>query len=75
MPWGKGENETMKKYLDTGIKEILKEYPNLIPLLESYNMKCVQCKGNCRLKNVFQAENLSMKEEIKLKTQLKDYLK
>lgn len=57
----------MKKYLNTGIKEVLKIYPQLTPILAEYEINCATCNGNCLLKDIFEEHNLSMKEEIELK--------
>ncbi len=65
----------MKKYLNTGVKQVLEQHPHLKPLLIKYNMDCVSCKGNCLFKNIFQAENLSMKDELELKRILQELLK
>jgi hypothetical protein len=60
----------MKQYLNTGIKEVLKEYPELAPLLAEYDINCYQCNGNCLFKDIFEEHNLSMKQEMELKTKM-----
>lgn len=60
----------MKQYLDIGIKQVLKEYPRLAPILAEYDINCYKCDGNCLLKNIFEEHNLSMREEIELKRKM-----
>lgn len=57
----------MKRYLGTGIKQVLKEYPNLASILAEYDINCYKCNGNCLFKDIFEEHNLSMKEEMALK--------
>ena len=56
----------MKKYSNIGIKEVLKKFPSLAPILKDYDINCHQCDGNCLTKNIFEEHNLSMKEEMEL---------
>jgi len=60
----------MKKYLDTGIKEVLKEFPDLAPILAEYDINCYKCNGNCIFKDIFEEHNLSMKEEMEMKNKI-----
>jgi len=60
----------MKQYLNTGIKAVLKEYPNLAPILAEYDINCYKCNGNCLLKDIFEEHNLSMKDEMTLKRKM-----
>ena len=60
----------MKQKLNIGIKQVLKEYPSLAPILEEYDINCATCNGNCLLKDIFDEHNLSMKEEMKLKAKM-----
>lgn len=60
----------MKRYLNTGIKAVLKEYPNLAPNLAEYDINCYKCNGNCLLKDIFEEHNLSMKDEMTLKRKM-----
>jgi len=60
----------MKQYLNTGIKEVLKIYPELAPVLAEYDINCYQCDGNCLFKDIFEEHNLSMKEEMELKKKM-----
>ncbi|MCP5105079.1 MAG: DUF1858 domain-containing protein [bacterium] len=61
----------MKKYLNVGIKEVLKEYPQLAPILAEYDINCYKCNGNCLTKDIFEEHNLSMKEEMDLKNKMR----
>lgn len=60
----------MKQYLNTGIKEVLKKYPGLAPILAEYDINCYKCDGNCLFKDIFEEHNLSMKQEMELKTKM-----
>ncbi|NIM15669.1 MAG: hypothetical protein GTO45_27080 [Candidatus Aminicenantes bacterium] len=56
----------MRRYINKGIKEVLKEYPQLAPILAEYDINCYKCNGNCLFKDIFEEHNLSMKEEMEL---------
>ena len=60
----------MKKYLNVGIKEVLKEYPQLAPFLAEYDINCYKCNGNCLTKDIFEEHNLSMRQEMELKKKM-----
>lgn len=61
----------MEKYKDVKIKELIKQFPGIVDVLEEYQIDCVHCKkGTCRLKDIVEAENLSMDEEIELLSKL-----
>lgn len=61
----------MKQYLDKRIKEIVKEFPELTSILKEYDISCATCtSGNCFLKDIFEEHNLSMKQEMELKTKV-----
>lgn len=60
----------MKRYLNIGIKEVLKKYPELAPILAEYDINCYKCDGNCLFKDIFEEHNLSMKQEMELKTKM-----
>ena len=60
----------MKKYLNVGIKEVLKEYPALAPILAEYDINCYKCNGNCLFKDIFEEHNLSMKQEMEIKKKI-----
>lgn len=60
----------MKQYLYTGIKQVIKRYPSLAPILKEYDINCAVCNGNCLFKDIFEEHNLSMKEEMELKKKM-----
>ena len=60
----------MKQYLQTGIKQVLSEYPELAPVLAEYDINCYKCNGNCLFKDIFEEHNLSMKQEMELKNKI-----
>ncbi|UCH98460.1 MAG: hypothetical protein JSV88_16885 [Candidatus Aminicenantes bacterium] len=60
----------MRRYINKGIKEVLKEYPQLAPILAEYDINCYKCDGNCLFKDIFEEHNLSMKEEMELKRKM-----
>lgn len=60
----------MKQYLNTGIKEVLKIYPELAPILADYDINCYKCNGNCLFKDIFEEHNLSMKQEMEIKARI-----
>ena len=60
----------MEKYLNTGIKEVIKEFPTLASILKEYDINCAVCDGSCLFKNIFEEHNLSMKDEMELKRKI-----
>jgi len=64
----------MEKYLDKGIKEVLKEFPVLAEVLKEYDINCYTCSGNCLTKSIFEEHNLSMKEEMELVAKMKEII-
>jgi hypothetical protein len=60
----------MKQYLNTGIKQVIKLYPQLANILKEYDINCANCNGNCLFKDIFEEHNLSMKEEMELKKRM-----
>ena len=64
----------MNQYLNTGIKEVIKEFPSLAPILKEYDINCAACNGNCLTKNIFEEHNLSMKDEMELKKKISQVL-
>lgn len=65
---------TMKRHLNRGIKQVLEEFPQLASILAEYDINCYKCDGNCLTKNIFEEHNLSMKEEMELKTKMSKIL-
>lgn len=57
----------MEKYLNTSIKEIIKEFPEVGKILEDYNIGCVPCTlGSCLLKDIVAIHNLPEEKELEL---------
>jgi len=61
---------TMKKHFTRGIKQVLADFPQLAPILAEYDINCYKCNGNCLTKDIFEEHNLSMKEEMEIKTKM-----
>ena len=64
----------MEKYLNVGIKQVLKEFPKLAPILAEYDINCYKCNGNCLTKDITEEHNLSMKDEIALKNKMREII-
>ncbi len=64
----------MKQYLKKGIKQVLKKYPQLAPVLADYDIDCYKCNGNCLMKDIFEEHNLSMMQEMELKTRMMEII-
>lgn len=60
----------MKRHLNTHIKQVLEKYPKLAPILAEYDINCYKCNGNCLFKDIFEEHNLSMKQEMEMKTKI-----
>ncbi|MBI4335364.1 MAG: hemerythrin domain-containing protein [Candidatus Omnitrophica bacterium] len=57
----------MEKYLNTPIKEIITQFPQVGKILDEYNIGCVPCNvGSCLLKDIVQIHNLPEDEEAEL---------
>ncbi len=57
----------MDKYLNKGIKEVIREFPAIGSILDEYNIGCTLCGvGTCRLKDIVQVHNLPPEEEQEL---------
>jgi len=57
----------MNEYLNKPIKEIIKDYPNIGAILDSYGIGCVSCSvGSCLLKDIVEIHNLSIEKEREL---------
>ncbi|MFQ5486734.1 MAG: hemerythrin domain-containing protein [Desulfobacterales bacterium] len=56
--------ETMERYLNTPIKEIITRFPKVGEILEEYNIGCVPCNvGSCLFKDIMEIHNLSEEDE------------
>ena len=58
----------MEKYLNTGIKAVISEFPGVADILfDKYGIGCVACSdGTCLLKDVVGIHNLSKEQEVEL---------
>ena len=57
----------MEKYLNTGIKEIIEEFPEVENILNEYGIGCGPCNvGLCLLKDIVQIHNLPQDREQEL---------
>ncbi len=61
----------MDKYLNTGIKEIINQYPEIERVLDEYNIGCAPCNvGTCLLKDIVEIHNLPPEDEQELMTRI-----
>ena len=60
----------MKQYLNIGVKQVIEKFPVLASILKEYDINCATCNGNCLFKDIFEEHNLSMKEEMELKSKI-----
>lgn len=59
-----GKEGEVEKYLNTPIKDIIKEFPKIGEILDEYGVGCVTCSaGSCLLKDIIEVHNLTEKEE------------
>ncbi len=50
----------MDKYLNTGVKDVIREFPTVGEILEEYGIGCVPCTaGSCLLKDVVEIHHLA----------------
>jgi hemerythrin-like domain-containing protein len=58
----------MEKYLNTGIKAVISEFPAVADILsDEYGIACVACSdGTCLLKDVVGIHNLTQRQEVEL---------
>ncbi len=57
----------MEKYLNTSIKEIINQFPEVADSLNEYNIGCTPCSvGSCLLKDIVEIHNLPADEEQEL---------
>lgn len=54
----------MEEFMNKGIKEIIKQYPEIEKILDEYHIGCAPCSvGTCLLKEIVEIHNLSPEEE------------
>lgn len=57
----------MQAYLDKNIKEIIREFPPVVGVLDRYGIGCTTCGlGTCRFKDIIEIHALGLKEEAGL---------
>lgn len=57
----------MEKYLNTGIKDVIKQFPAVEKILEGYNIGCAPCTvGSCLLRDIVEIHNLNPEAEHEL---------
>ncbi len=57
----------MDEYLNQGIKDVIRQFPEVGDILNDYNIGCVPCTvGTCLLKDIIDVHNISPDEERKL---------
>lgn len=57
----------METYLNKGIKDVIKEFPEVGNVLNDYNIGCAPCNvGTCLLKDIVEVHNLSYEAESEL---------
>ncbi len=57
----------MQRYLDTGIKDVITEFPEVGTILQDYDVACVGCYvGTCALKDVVSIHSLPRETEQEL---------
>ncbi|MGD2090553.1 MAG: hypothetical protein PVH61_30555 [Candidatus Aminicenantes bacterium] len=65
----------MDRFSNIKIKELIKQFPGIVNVLEEHQIDCLHCKkGTCRLKDIVEAENLSMDEEIDFMGKITDVI-
>lgn len=61
----------MEKYLNAGIKDIIKQFPEVDKILSEYNIGCAPCNvGSCLLKDIVEIHNLAPETEKELLTKI-----
>ena len=62
----------MESYLNSGIKEVCTDFPEIGKILEEFDVGCNSCLvGTCLLKDVVEIHNLSEKTEKKMMDRIK----
>jgi hemerythrin-like domain-containing protein len=57
----------MQEYLNRNIKEIIKEFPPVVGVLNQYNIGCVTCGlGTCLFKDIIEIHAVDVQEEAEL---------
>jgi hypothetical protein len=55
----------MEKYGNKQIKELVKDFPEILDVLAEFKIPCATCKmHNCTLNQVAEAEDISMENEV-----------
>lgn len=61
----------MEKWLNTGIQEVIKQYPKVGDILNSFNIGCTTCNpGTCILGDVVGIHNLAPEDEAEMMYQI-----
>ncbi len=61
----------MEKYLNSAIKKIILDFPEISDILSEYNIGCAPCAvGDCLLKDIVEIHNLSSQDEQELLTRI-----
>lgn len=65
----------MEKYLNSAIKEVISDFPEVSDILSEYNIGCAPCNvGDCLLKDIVGIHNLSPQEEQELLSRISGVL-
>jgi hemerythrin-like domain-containing protein len=57
----------MERYMNSGIKDVIREFPEVGTILDSFGIGCVNCSvGTCLMKDIIGIHNLSRKQEAEL---------
>lgn len=61
----------MDKYMNTGVKEVIREFPAVGVILDEYGIGCVPCTaGTCLLKDVVEIHHLTPDAEAQMLTRI-----
>jgi hypothetical protein len=64
-------NEIMEKFGNTKVRDLIKQFPGIVGVLEEYQIDCVHCKmATCRLYDIAESENITMADEIEFMEKL-----
>ena len=65
----------MVEYLESNIKDLIRDNPPIGSLLDEYGIACVTCGvGTCRLEDIIEIHNLSADEEFEVLSKIADVL-